>query len=269
MDKSHPERSYGGIPAKSLMMLPQRYAIGCIDQLGLIAWTTEFWSPLRAAGLTDAHPIDWYTDHPLDEELHLLAWVEAHAPDGYIDWYDFDHPQLGSVQLGGWNSAAVFRNPPLSMLEAEIAPHTDAMVFHALIAPELRLHSTEVVALGEGSWRVRLVVENAGWLPTNVTAKAVERKVAQPVEAKIGLPDGVLLVGGGSCIKLGHLAGRVGRTSSIGAFAGLNDLTTDRAKADWVVTGPAGSVVHLIAGTPRAGFVHADVTLTTTSVVVP
>ena len=33
-----------GIPAKSLMMLPQRYAIGCIDQLGLILRAEIIWS---------------------------------------------------------------------------------------------------------------------------------------------------------------------------------------------------------------------------------
>ncbi len=231
------------------------------DQLGLISWTTEFWSPLRAAGLTDAHPIDWYIDHPLDEELQLLAWVEENAPDGYVDWYSFDHPQLGAVELGGWNNAAVFRNPPPALLEAEIAPHTEAMVFHALIAPELRLHSTEVVALGDGSWRVRLVVENAGWLPTNVTSKAIERKVAQEVEATIGVPEGVTLAAGTTVLKMGHLAGRIGRTTSIGMFAGLNDLTSDRAKAEWVVVGPAGSVVQLTAATPRAGSVRTTVTL--------
>lgn len=232
------------------------------DQLGLISWTTEFWSPLRAAGLTDAHPIDWYVDHPLDEELQLLAWVEENAPDGYVDWYSFEHPQLGPVELGGWNNAAVFRNPPPALLEAEIAPHTEAMVFHALIAPELRLHSTEVVPLGDGSWRVRLVVENAGWLPTNVTSKAIERKVAQEVEATIVLPEGVSLAAGTSLVKMGHLAGRVGRTTSIGMFVGLNDLTSDRAKAEWVIVGPAGAVVHVAAGAPRAGSVSADVTLT-------
>ena len=232
------------------------------DQLGLVSWTTEFWSPLRAAGLTDAHPIDWYVDHPLDEELQLLSWVEENAPDGYIDWYTFEHPQLGTVELGGWNNAAVFRNPPASLLEAEIAPHTDAMVFHALIAPELRLHSTEVVPLGNGSWRVRLVVENAGWLPTNVTTKAIERNVAQQVEATILLPEGGTLAAGTSVAKMGHLAGRVGRISSIGLFAGLNDLTSDRAKAEWVVVGAQGSVVELTAGAPRAGSVRAAVTLT-------
>ena len=34
----------GGIPAKSLMLLPQRYAIGCIDQLGLILRAEVIWS---------------------------------------------------------------------------------------------------------------------------------------------------------------------------------------------------------------------------------
>jgi hypothetical protein len=62
-------------------------------------------------------------------------------------------------------------------------------------------------------------------------------------------------------VKMGHLAGRVGRTSSLGLFAGLNDLTSDRAKAEWVVVGPPGSVVRLSAGAPRAGSVHAEVSL--------
>ena len=149
------------------------------------------------------------------------------------------------------------------MLEAEVAPHTDAMVLHALIAPELRLHSTDVLALGDDAWHVRLVVENAGWLPTNVTSKAIERKVARPVEATIDLPEGATLRAGTRRIDIGHLAGRVGRTSSIGLFVNLNDLTADRAKAEWVVTAPAGTVVHVSAGTPRAGTVATDVTLTT------
>lgn len=41
-------RSYNqnaaGIPAKSLMLLPQRYAIGCVDQLGLILRAEVVWS---------------------------------------------------------------------------------------------------------------------------------------------------------------------------------------------------------------------------------
>lgn len=37
-------RTAAGIPAKSLMLLPQRYAIGCIDQLGLICRAEVIWA---------------------------------------------------------------------------------------------------------------------------------------------------------------------------------------------------------------------------------
>lgn len=45
--RSAPDRynkASDGIPAKSLMLLPQRYAIGCIDQLGLICRAEIIWS---------------------------------------------------------------------------------------------------------------------------------------------------------------------------------------------------------------------------------
>ncbi len=231
------------------------------EQMGLFGWTTEFWNPLRAAGLTDAHPIDWYVEHPLDEELQLLAWVEENAPAGYVDWYPFDHPELGPVELGGWNGAEVFRNPPPHLLEAEVAPHTTAAIFHLAIAPELRLRSQQVVRLGPDSWQIQVVVENAGWLPTNVTDKAKQRRTARPVEATIGLPDGATLVTGTPRVGLGHLAGRVGRTSSIGVFGQVFDGTSDRAKAEWVVRGHAGSVVEVSIGAPRAGTVRTTVSL--------
>lgn len=40
----HYNKASDGIPAKSLMMLPQRYAIGCIDQLGLILRAEVIWA---------------------------------------------------------------------------------------------------------------------------------------------------------------------------------------------------------------------------------
>jgi DNA modification methylase len=45
--RSAPERynqDSGGIPAKSLMLLPERYRIGCVDRLGLIARAVMIWS---------------------------------------------------------------------------------------------------------------------------------------------------------------------------------------------------------------------------------
>ena len=42
----------------------------------------------------------------------------------------------------------------------------------------------------KGAFRVRLVVENTGWLPTYVTKKAVEKKVSRGVICEIELPEG-------------------------------------------------------------------------------
>jgi hypothetical protein len=231
------------------------------DQLGLISWTTEFWNPLRAAGLPDAHPIEWYRRHPFDEELALLAWVDDNVPNGYVDWYPFDHPELGPVELGGWDSAAVFRNPPDHLLEAEVGPHSELAVFHALLCPQLRLRESIVEPAGEGVWRVRVVVENTGWLPTNVTQQALERHAVRPIAATIELPEGAVLVGGGPRVELGQLAGRALRESSIGMFAGAFDGTDDRSVAEWLVRADEATTVDVVVRHDRAGTVRTTVTL--------
>lgn len=231
------------------------------DHRGLFAWTTEFWNPLTAAGIEDPHPIEWYREHSLDDELKLLAWVEEHVPEGYVDWYPFEHPQLGPVELGGWNAAAAFRNPPPHLLEAEVAPHTDLAVFQALCLPRLRERSVSVERLGEDTWRVEVVVENAGWLPTNVTQRAVDARVVSPVEAVVELPPGASVVDGDRRRELGQLTGRALRRSSVGIFGPPHDGTGDRAAARWTVRAPEGSSVAVVVRSDRAGVVRASVAL--------
>ena len=231
------------------------------DHLGVYAWTTEFWNPLVAAGIADPHPIDWYRHHSLDDELALLAWIDENVPEGYVDWYPFDHPDLGRVELGGWHNALVFRNPPPHLLEREVAPHSELAVFTALTTPQLRLRSAEVESLGASTWRVRVVVENTGWLPTNVTKKAIEKRVVDGVSAVLTVPDAVRVVGQDARLDLGQLGGRALRESSIGMFGSAMDGTSDRAKADWIIEGPAGTEVTATISHARAGSVSVTLEL--------
>ena len=231
------------------------------DQVGVISWTTEFWNPMRAAGIEDPHPIEWFRKHPLDDEFKLLAWTDENVTDGFVDWYEFDHPELGAVELGGWNSSAVFRNPPGHLLEAEVSPHTDLAVFQALTAPELRLRETLVESAGDGVWRVRVVVENAGWLPTNVTQLAIDRRAVLPLRAEVALPDGASLVTGVPKQDLGQLGGRALKTSGIGMFAFGTDDTSDRAVAEWIVEAQVDTECEVTIRHDRAGVVRTTVTL--------
>ena len=105
------------------------------DFLGAFAWVTEFWSPQRAAGLADYHFIEWIRDHPPEDDLALLKLADE-LGEGYVDWYPFEHPQLGPVELGGWDLVRFWFNPPLSRLEEEIKPHADFAIYpRARLAP--------------------------------------------------------------------------------------------------------------------------------------
>ena len=231
------------------------------EHRGVYAWTTEFWSPMRTAGITDFHLIEWLRDHPVADDLKLLAWCDANLPpgEGFVPWYPFEHPQLGPVELGGIDSLNYFTNPPLALLEAEVARHADFALFHLLISPRLAVREVSASGVGDGAWLIRAVVENTGWLPTNVTDKAVERKAVRPLAFEISLPDGAKLVGGEAKVEAGQLTGRALRRSLY--WWGSDDVTTDRAKVEWVVAAPAGSSVTVTSRHDRAGTVRASIEL--------
>jgi hypothetical protein len=232
------------------------------EHIGCYAWTTEFWSPLRAAGITPKHLIEWYEEHPVDDDLALLRWNDEQlGGTGFVDWYPFDHPQLGHVELGGWHEFRVLSNPPAKYMEAEVKPHADFAVLHALATPRLVLQSSVAERIDGDTFSVRVVVENEGWMPTQVTEKALERKVVRPLEATITVPDGVTLVSGKPTMELGQLAG-YSRARGMWSWVGSTDDTSDRAKVEWVVRAPSGTQVEVVVRHQRAGVVRTALVLT-------
>jgi murein tripeptide amidase MpaA len=230
------------------------------EHLGVYAWTTEFWSAQRAAGITDYKFIDWYLDHPVSDEIKLLEWSDRELEGkGYVEWYPFDHPQLGRVELGGWDRLYCWTNPPPHLLEKEIERHSDFAVFHALISPKLEINSVEHEDVGAGTHFVRLVLINTGWLPTNISQKALERKAVRPIEVELKLPGGARLVGGELRSEAGQLAGRNLKRNTIGWRS--DDATTDRCKLEWVIEAPDGGVLEILAKHQRAGVARAALEL--------
>jgi murein tripeptide amidase MpaA len=231
------------------------------DHIGVFAWTVEIWSPQHQAGIAEYKYIDWYREHSLQDDLALLKWSdEVLGGKGYVDWYPFEHPQLGSVELGGWDQMYAFRNPPPQFLEKEIASFPSWLVWHLLISPCLELYQATAKPLGEGTYRVRLVVHNTGWLPSYVTKKAMEKKLVRGVVFEIELPEGASLETGEPRQELGQLEGRAYKASAPSGFYD-GDPTEDRLKAEWVVRAPGGGIVRLTARHDRAGTVVAELDL--------
>lgn len=144
-------------------------------------------------------------------------------------------------------------------MESELALFPKWLLWHALISPKLELHDVSVKALGEGNYRVRVVVQNAGWLPTYITKKAVEKKIVRGVVVEIELPEGASLETGKTRQDIGQLEGRAYKDAAVSVWN--FDPTDDRAKIEWTVRAAPGSALKITARHERAGTVRTEVRL--------
>jgi murein tripeptide amidase MpaA len=234
------------------------------EHLGALFWVVEIWSPNQAADIKDYKWIDWFREHPVEDDLKLLKWSDEQCGgQAHVDWQPFQHPQLGAVEIGGWDKMNYWRNPPPHLREREAARFPKWMTQLALSLPKLELLRTEVRALGPDTWRVRMAVANSGWLPAYVSQRALQRKVVRGVMFEIVLPPndpGITLVSGKPRMEGPQLEGHAPKNSQI-AFLPSREVTADRAVAEWVVHAPKGTRLALTARADRAGAVRTEVSL--------
>ena len=225
------------------------------EHFGVFSWTTEFWDAVFAATGTKQSSDFWYFGPTDAQALAVLRWVDEHAPDQFVDWYPFEHPQLGPVELGGWHYLGIWSNPPPALLRAEVAPHAAFAVAQALASPCLRVRHHGVVDLGGGSWRVEVGIANTGWLPTYVSARAKKLNLVLPLVAEL-VGDGATVVGGPARLQLGQLEG-----ASASRFTWPNDASQDRVLASWTVQAEPGTTVMVTVNHERAGRLEVELTL--------
>ncbi|MGI6631673.1 MAG: M14 family metallopeptidase [Bacillota bacterium] len=167
------------------------------EHKGLIAYTTELWNRYERAGID---LVEWQktTDPAKREEqnLKLLDWNDRElAGKGFKDWTPFDHPQLGKVEIGGWDPKFCLQNPPPALLKQECHKNALWIVRHAAALPEVHLTALNVEDVDEEVKKVTAVVENFGYLPTCVTNKAKELGAAKEDVAEIYPGPGVTVLG--------------------------------------------------------------------------
>ncbi len=229
------------------------------DQFGVYAYTIELWDLPSEAGIENRSFIEWFRDHPEEDDLKIFQWVLKNAHSGDIhEWKPFHHPQLGEVEIGGINSLFTWRNPPASFLEAEVSRHTPWILEIADMLPHLQLHSEDIRRLSENTWSINLVVENTGYLPSYTSRQTRNRKAIRPVRAQIKLPDGAIILTGKESMEFGWLEGRSNKPITP-AFA-LSE-TDNRGRVNWIVQAPPGSQVDIIVSSDRAGSLTRSIVL--------
>lgn len=224
------------------------------EHLGIPFLATELWDLETEAGLRPA------ASHPRrgrgeEEQLALLQWLDRHLDgEGFIPWQPFDHPQLGRVEIGGWDAMAVIRNAPGRLVEKVAAPVAEFTLRLAASTPLVRVVEAETEPLGAELYRVRAVVKNLGYLPTYLTQLAREQGIIPGVTVTV-TTQGAELVMNDATQDLGHLDGVVNRRQPWSGWGRPWGAVARRA--EWLVRRKAGSEASVeIAAESQKGGVH-------------
>ncbi len=167
------------------------------EHRGLIAYTTELWDRYQRAGID---LLEWQRttdpDKREDQNVKLLEWNDRElAGKGFIPWTEFDHPQMGKVEIGGWDTKFCVQNPPPQFLKQECHKNTLWIMRHAAALPEVHITGLTVEDVDGEVKKVTAVVENYGYLPTYITNKAKAAGAVKKDYAELIPGDGVTVLG--------------------------------------------------------------------------
>jgi murein tripeptide amidase MpaA len=226
------------------------------DHRGVFAYTIELWSPARAAGVEIKDYIAFLKERPEEEMIKFLRWNdEALGGAGFRPWTKFQHPQLGPVEIGGWRWLFVWSNPPASKLREVCHANMYFTLVHAAASPCLRIAEFTAEEVAPKLYRVTLIVENTGYLPTHVSQIALDHKLVRPVIVDLTLPARAELLIGKRRTEIGHLSGSgiFDDWESSRWTDGVSRL--NRARLEWLVRGSGPLAVEVKS--ERAGVVRA------------
>lgn len=220
------------------------------EAYGVHAYTMELWDPQNRAGCEKKPNLLDHWMKPTEEDLlKFLEWNDNDLDgEGFVDWHEFDHPQLGKIELGGWRFMYTRRNPPPKYLEEVCHGSCLFTLDHARATP---LPSIELSAerIEGGVHRVTALMRNDGYLPTYVTAHAKAKGLVQQLHLELET-EGVELVEGKLHERVDHLDGHANFTTWP-AHNQHGQTRSNVAERHWLVRG--SGVVHVTWRGDRIG----------------
>ena len=226
-------------------------------QRGTAAMVCELWDFWKQVGLPIHRPfVHNYQRRTRDEILAMGRWDREHNHGRIVGaWTPFDHPQLGAVEIGGYDPRIGIWNPPYERLAEVCEAQARVFLRIAALAPRLRVELTTEPLEG-GLTRVSAVVENGGYLPTYVLSSSRDLPWNEPVQARLAL-KGPTRVAGEEALRVGHLGGWGGHHKFSTPYFARTGGDAARRKISWVVRGKGAVIVR--AGSSRVGQVEARV----------
>lgn len=241
-------------------------------QRGAMSVVCELWDLFTRLGIPPTKPFaKVYEQLTPEHHERLAAWDAAHNGGRiFRPWVPFEHPQLGPVELGGYDTRVGVWNPPEDQLDGLCRAQTAVFLRMAALLPRVVIEPGPVVALGGDVFQVDVRVRNAGYLATYGLPSAKALPFSEPLRLTVvpGGGDVTLVSPAESVLELGHLEGwGRGRHSGDFGFAALETHGTDGERTVRLVLrrtpGATGGRARLTVAvtSPRTGRTEVELTL--------
>lgn len=149
------------------------------DGLGMLSFSNELWNGGQYFNSPALQEQQQNPNSPIAGQRGQYYFDDyLEFGDQYVEWKEFDHPQFGKVEMGGWKKTQG-RVPPRFMNEELSHRNMAFTLYQADEMPQMKMGETKVEAIGGGVYRVRVDVTNAKLTPT-IMAKAAQNNVIRP-----------------------------------------------------------------------------------------
>ncbi|MCG2615649.1 M14 family metallopeptidase [Terrimonas sp. NA20] len=105
--------------------------------------------------------------------------------DAFVDWHEFDHPQYGKIEIGGFKKN-FGRAHPGFLLESDAHRNMSFSVYHCFHTPKLAVDTLIEKDLGDGLKQITAVISNSRIMPTHSS---------QDLKFRIERPDYISISG--------------------------------------------------------------------------
>ncbi|XPF95752.1 M14 family metallopeptidase [Colwellia sp. RE-S-Sl-9] len=185
------------------------------QHLGVFSFAPELWNfPFdknnkTRNNATESEKIDWA--------------LKNFGPKVWTDWYEVEHPDLGTVELGGWNKP--MPNNPMGKYVERVADEITTWMLQVWQKLPYLAVDTNVKALKKNQYKIIVKISNTGYMPTNVTNRALTTEMVKPIFLTVESSGASVLAMTGA--ESGHLYGSSGLV--LGQLDGWKDTKVTQA----------------------------------------
>lgn len=177
-------------------------------QRGALAYVVELWDLFKQLGIERKKP---FVDHYLKfsrKDMRALAEFDRQHNQGRIfgSWKKVQHPQLGAVEVNGFDPRVGIWNPPYERLPETCSTQSAAFLRVAALVPRVSVQVAKQERLGEHT-RIDIRVANHGYLGTCGVPSAKTLPHVEPLRLTARGEGVTLLAPATAVVEIGHLDG--------------------------------------------------------------